>query len=167
MFVLISILFHPLYGVNVIENPLSNVKEPKYYHGDACNKYWMCYEGYEWPSMTCPGSDLVYNPSVERCDTKENSVCPGNDFRGHIEQNLIFPELVVHSTCGFRNRNGEYLLYNKTFDFMTLDLCGYKQSCDETGKLHISQCPNGQLWNDETDECVPSDQMPVCEPASQ
>ena len=40
--------------------------------------------------MACPGSEMVYNPIVQRCDSKENSVCPGDDLRGHIEENMIF-----------------------------------------------------------------------------
>ena len=142
------------------------MKEPKYYHGDACDKYWLCYEGFEWPTMSCPGSDLVYNPIVQGCDLTENSVCPGDDYRGHIERNLIFPELIVHSTCGYRHRNGDYDFYKQASDFMTLDLCGYKQSCSVDGKLSIDQCPNGKLWNNETDTCVPTNQMPICEPSS-
>ena len=142
------------------------MKEPKYYHGDSCDKYWLCYQGQESPTMSCPGNDLVYNPIVKTCDLKENSVCPGDDLRGHIDRNMIFPELVVHSTCGNRQRNGDYVFLKDRDAFMTLDLCGFKQSCNNEGKLTISQCPNGKLWNNETDKCVPSKEMKVCEPSS-
>lgn len=116
--------------------------------------------------MSCPGAELVYNPIVQGCDLNANSVCPGDDYRGHIERNLIFPELIVHSTCGYRHRNGAYDFYKQANDFMTLDLCGYKQSCSADGKLSIVQCPNGKLWNNDTDTCVPTNQMPICEPSS-
>lgn len=142
------------------------MKEPKYYHGDTCSKYWLCYEGYEWPAMQCPGSELVYSPIVQGCDKKENSVCPGDDYRGHVEKNLFFPELVVHSTCGYRHRNGTYEFYEKSANFMTPELCGYKQSCSTDGMLSIIQCPNGKLWNNNTDVCVPTNEMPICKPSS-
>ena len=115
--------------------------------------------------MACPGSEMVYNPIVERCDSKENSVCPGDDLRGHIEENMIFPELTVHSTCGYRHRNGVYDYHKDREAFMSLDLCGFKQSCTNEGKLIIQQCPNGKLWNNETEVCVPTEEMKVCEPS--
>ena len=116
--------------------------------------------------MSCPGEDLVYNPTVQRCDEKKNSVCPGDDLRGHIDKNMIFPELIVHSTCGYRHRNGDYEYLENKKPFMTLDLCGFKQRCTDDGKLSISQCANGKLWNNETDSCVPTEDMTVCEPST-
>ena len=141
------------------------MKEPKYYHGDACNRYWLCYQGKESPPMTCP-SDLVYNPIYQTCDLKENSVCPGDDLRGHIDQNMIFPELVVHSSCGYRYRNGSYMYREDRETFMTMDLCGFRQTCTDDGHLSISQCPNGKLWNNVTDTCEPSETMSACEPST-
>ena len=142
------------------------MKEPKYYHGDTCEKFWLCYNGQESPTMSCPGTDLVYNPIMNGCDLKANSVCPGDDLRGHIDPKMIFPELVVHSTCGYRHRNGDYDFHKDMDAFMTLDLCGFKQSCSNDGKLSIRQCPVGKLWNNETDVCVPTKEMKVCEPST-
>ena len=105
--------------------------EVRYYYGDSCSKYWLCHDGYQYPISSCSTGlehygDLVFSMELKRCVLPEYAVCPGNDFDGYINGKLIFPEKKVHEACGGRQKDGSYVIYDKT-NFTTPALCGYRQ----------------------------------------
>ena len=125
---LLFILIFGISCIDLIENPFCKGDLPRYYHGETCNTYWLCYDGYQYPTMQCPG-ELVYSHLTNGCDVPEKSVCPGDDIDGYIKGNLIQPERIIHKSCGYRHKNGEYEIHQAT-DFTTPELCGFRQvSC--------------------------------------
>ena len=99
MFNLFLFLIFDIDCVSHIENQFCNGKNfkyfsdkdelikgdvPRYYHGETCNTYWLCYDGYQYPTMQCPG-ELIYSHFTNGCDVPENSVCPGDDLDGYIK----------------------------------------------------------------------------------
>ena len=98
---------------------------PRYYHGESCKNYWLCFDGYQYPMMACP-SDLEYNHYSNGCIDPELNICPADELDGLIKQDLILPERIVHKSCGYRHKNGTYTIHEER-SFMTDELCGYKQ----------------------------------------
>ena len=74
-------------GIDLIENSFCKGDIPRYYHGETCNTYWLCYGGYQYPTMTCPG-DTVYSQQVNGCVEADKAVCPGDDLEGYVKVNL-------------------------------------------------------------------------------
>ena len=77
--------------------------------------------------MRCPDG-LEFSQLVQGCTEPDLALCPSDDLNGYVEAKLIKPERVVHDACGNRQKNGDYLIYDKV-NFTTPDLCGYKQVC--------------------------------------
>lgn len=78
--------------------------------------------------FTCP-EGTIFNNLVNGCTRPEFSNCPGDDFEGHLSEDLIFPDLIHQKSCTIQHRNGSYEFLNGEKNDQRL--CGYSQFCHD------------------------------------
>ena len=100
--------------------------EPEYYLGSTCQNYWLCFNGLQYPEITCPDG-TVFDTTFNGCVNTEYGRCPEDDLAGYLSDQLIFPEYHFDRTCSIRSNKGDYefileneLVYNPA-------LCEYRQ----------------------------------------
>ena len=136
--------------------------QPQYYVGTTCENYWLCFNGLQYPELSCP-EGTVFDTTFHGCVNAEYGRCPEDDLIGYLNEQLIFPEYQFHRTCSIRSIEGDYeFILNKELVYNPV-LCEYRQICED-GRLNIKKCPLKFSWNNDEQTCIPEKNNTICHP---